>query len=129
MLRRLLFSVSLFLSVQSHALGTYTTLSGGSPLPTAYAASTPSRVMTCRNANVVEVLNYTTGVIAWGWSQSSSSTPTEDYSFVPAGSGSGNTFHLAAPLGNAAYLYVRAPTAQLTSGYFTVACWYEVGRP
>lgn len=115
----------LLLPAQLLALGTYVPLSGGSQLPAAYTGSAPSLTMSCRGANKVEILNYTTSALAWNWTNSNTVVPTEDFSYVPAGSGGGNTWTLPSPMGSAAYLYVRAPAGAVSSGSFYLSCWYE----
>lgn len=115
--------LTMVMSLFCYAAGTSVTASGGDPIPAAFSyTNTQSRVMECKG-NVVEVLNQTATVLSVGFG-TSSSVPSFDYVFVPAGPASGHSFKPKGGFSGGTYVYIRG-LSSITSGTVQVSCYYE----
>jgi hypothetical protein len=125
-MRVLFLLFSLLLSSVALPYGIPIVLSGGAQLPNTYTVgNAQSAVITCKNSNVVEVLNHTALTLGVGLSRSSSIAPSVDYGFVPPGPAAGNKFSVKGGIGNDTTIFVRSTTTAGSSGSYTVSCFNE----
>lgn len=117
----LLFSMMSFFAMGK---GVQITASGGSPIPNAYSASdSQSKALECQG-NVVEIMNESSTKLAFEFG-TSSTAPTTDYKFVPAGPGSWTVAVPKGGMGSGTYLYIRSAGSAITSGTYTASCTFE----
>lgn len=86
---RILF-LSMILSLSIYGQGARISVSS---LPTAFdATDTQSCAITCRSGSELVVMNETTDRLAVGICYGCSSTPTEDFAYIPGGTDAGRVF-------------------------------------